>query len=88
MRSSGTIKTAELTASFCLLERVIGPAMVHVDKGITDGLERASASSQEWEMLLSGSKNLVEVEQVKAHRTKKEKERHVAISEVRHRRQL
>ena len=47
----GTLKTeleaqrimerAELTAFWCLLRKVIGPAMVHIDnKGIIDGLWR------------------------------------------------
>ena len=36
-----TIKRAELTAFLCLLKKVIGPIMVHVDnKGITHGLWR------------------------------------------------
>ena len=33
------IKRAELTAFLCLLRKVIGPTMIHVDnKGIVDGL--------------------------------------------------
>ena len=36
-----TIKRAELTAFLCLLKKVIGATMVHVDnKGIIDGLWR------------------------------------------------
>ena len=36
-----TVKRTELTASLCLLKRVIGPVRVHVDnKGIVDGLRR------------------------------------------------
>ena len=37
-----TSKRAELTAFLCLLKKVIGPTMVHVDnKGIIDGLWRS-----------------------------------------------
>ena len=36
-----TIKTAELTAVWCLIREAVGPTMVHVDnKGIVDGLWR------------------------------------------------
>ena len=67
-----TIKRAELTAFLCLLMRVIGPVKVHVDnKGIIDGLwrgEKENAPNQELEMPMS-----VEVEHVKAPRTKKDK---------------
>ena len=42
-----TIKGAELTASLCLLKRVIGPIRVHVDnKGIIDGLRRGERMRQ------------------------------------------
>ena len=87
-----TIKRAELTASLCLLKRVIGPIKVHVDnKGIIDGLRRGARERIKpragdadlwikiWEELhLLTARNMdVEVEHVKAHRTKKE--RYVAL---------
>ena len=83
-----TIKRAELTAFLCLLKRVIGPVTVHVDnKGIIDGLRRGESKCikpragdadlwiKMWEELhdLAGRGISVEVEHVKAHRTKKEK---------------
>ena len=81
-----TIKRAKLTAFLCLLKRVIGPMKVHVDnKGIIVGLQRGErkcikAGDAEkwmkiWEELhhLAAREIVVEVEHVKAHRTKKEK---------------
>ena len=65
-----TIKRAELMAFSCLLRNAIGLTMVHVDnKGIIDGLWILI-----WEELhrLHQEGILVEVEHVKAHRTKKE----------------
>ena len=87
----------ELTAFFCLLLKVIGPIKVHVDdKGIIGGLWRGERKCIDpkagdadmwvkiWEGLhLPRSKEmLVEVEHVKAHRTKKGKKGHVAFREV------
>ena len=89
-----TIKRAELTAFVCLLKRVIGPIKVHVDhKGIIVVLWRGERECIKpragdadlwikiWEELhyLAETGILVEVEHVKAHRTKKEKERYVAF---------
>ena len=83
-----SIKRTELTAFFCLLKNVIGPIKVHVDnKGILDGLrkgekecikpraEDADLWTKIWEELhgRGGRGILVEVEHVKAHRTKKVK---------------
>ena len=83
-----TIKRAELTAFLCLLKRVVGPIKVHVgNKGIIDGSRKgenkcikpragdADLWIQIWEELhgLAERGILVEVEHVKAHRTKKEK---------------
>ena len=83
-----TIKRAELTAFFCLLKKVIGLIKVHVDnKGIIDRLWKGESKCIDpntgdadlrikiWEELqLQRSKEiLVEVEHVKAHRTKREK---------------
>ena len=97
----GTIKRAELTAFLCLLRKVCGPIKVHVDnKGTIVGYEkvRKSVLSQEPEMQTCGKMweelhklvkrgILVEVEHVKAHRTKKGKEKkNDAIWEVLHRR--
>ena len=84
-----TIKRVELTAFLCLLRKVCGPIKVHVDnKGIIDGLRKfekvcikprtGDADLREnWEELQELVKRgiLVEVEHVKAHRTKKEKKR-------------
>ena len=40
-----TIKSLELTAFSCLLQRVIGPVRVHVDsKGIFDGLRKGESN--------------------------------------------
>ena len=79
-----TIKRAKLTASLCLLKRVIG--LMKVDnKGIIDGLRRrerqcikagdAEKWMKIWEELhhLAAREIVVEVEHVKAHRTKTEK---------------
>ena len=83
-------RTMELTAFLCLLRKVCGPIKVHVDnKGIFDGLRKAESkcikprardadlwiniSEEPHELLKRGI--LVEVEHVKAHRTKKEKEK-------------
>ena len=83
-----TIKSAELTAFLCLLKKVIGPIKVHVDnKGIIDGQWRGERKCIDpkagdadlwikiWEELhLLVSKEIsVEVEHVRAHRTKKDK---------------
>ena len=61
-----TIKRAELTAFLCLLKEVIGPTMVHGD---------AHMSIKIWEELhlLVSKEILVEMEHVKAHRSKKDK---------------
>ena len=79
-------KRAELTAFLCFLKKVTGPIKVHVDnKGIRDGLWRGNPSIRKLVMLTCGSKTweelhlfvsqeiVVEVERVKAHRTKKDK---------------
>ena len=83
------IKREELTAFVCFLKKVIGPIKVHVDKKrIFDGLRteqkeciKPRAGDADlwivvWEELhgLAGRGILVEVEHVKAHRTKKEKQ--------------
>ena len=82
-----TIKRAKLTAFLCLLNKVIGPIKVHVDKkGIIDGLWKGESKGidpkagdadlwKNWEELyFLVSKNiLAEVEHVKAHRTQKDK---------------
>ena len=82
-----TIKRAELTAFLCFLKKVIGPITVHVDiKGIIDGLRKGekecirprAGDADLWikcEEIQSLAERgiLVEVEHVKAHRTKKEK---------------
>ena len=84
-----TIKMAELTAFLCLLKKVIGPMKVHVDhKSIIDGPWRGERKCTDpkagdadmwikiWEEqlhLLSSEEKLVQVEHVKAHRTKKDK---------------
>ena len=85
-----TIKSAEPTASSCLLKRVIGLIKVHVDnKGIIDGLWRGErkcvnpkAGDAElwikiWEELhsLAARDIVVEVEHAKAHRTQKAKKK-------------
>ena len=85
-----TIKRAELTAFLCLLRKVSGPIKDHVDnKGIIDGLRKgekvcimssaghADLWIKNWEELHELEKRgiPVEVEHVKAHRTKKEKEK-------------
>ena len=75
----------QLTAFSCLLNRVIGPIKVYMDnKGIIDGLRRGCIKPRAKDAdftdqnvgrtALSGRNGiLVEVEHVKAHRTKKEK---------------
>ena len=91
-----TIKRAELTAFLCLLRKVCGPI-----KGIIDGLRKGEKECikprardadlwiQIWEELhgLAEGGILVEIEHVKADRTKKEKEKYDAVCKVRHRRQ-
>ena len=84
-----TIKRAELTAFLCFLKNVIGPIKVHVhNNGIIDGLWRGESKcigpaagdadfvdqdlGRELHLLMSKD-ILVQVEQVKAHRTKKDK---------------
>ena len=84
-----TIKRAELTAFLCLLKKVIGPINVHVyNKGIIDGLRQGEKEcikpragdtdlwKKTWEEIHSPVDKCisVQVEHVKAHRTKKEKE--------------
>ena len=84
-----TIKRAELTAFLHLLKKVIGPIKVHVDnKRIVDGLQRGGKECinpragdadlwiRIWEELRQLMKRgiQVEVEHVKAHLRKKEKE--------------
>ena len=86
-------KRAELTAFLCLFQKVIGPILVHVDsKGIIDGLWRGERKCIDpnagdadlwikiWEELhlLLSKEMLVEVEHVKAHRTRNDK-KHVAF---------
>ena len=81
------IKRAELTAFWCFLRKVCGPTKVHVDnKGIIDGLRKGEKECIKpragdadlwikiWEEVHELVKRgiLVEVERVKAHRTKKE----------------
>ena len=62
-----TIKRADLTACVCLLKRVIGPIKVHVDnKGDYCWITKRMHGLAERGIL-------VEVEHVKAHRTKKDK---------------
>ena len=80
-----TIKRAELAAFLCLLKKMIGP--ITKELSMDHEKERKSVSSQEREMLICGYKiweelhglvergTLVEVEQVEAQRTKKEKKR-------------
>ena len=84
----GRIKAA-LTAFLCLLRKVSGPIKAHVDnKGIIDGLRKGekecfkprAGDADLWkireeihELVKKGI--LMEVEHVKAHRTKKEKEK-------------
>ena len=83
-----TIKRAELTAFFCLLNEVIGTIKVYVgNKGIIDGLWRGerkcivpkAGDADLWIKILEelhlpmSKEGMVEVERVKAHRTKKEK---------------
>ena len=85
-----TIKRAELTAFLCLVGKVCGPIKIHVDtKGRIDGLRRGEKECVKpragdsdlwignWEKLHELVKRsiLVEVAHVKAHRTKKEKEK-------------
>ena len=82
-----TIKRAELTSFLCLLRKAIGPTVVHVDnKVIIDGLWRgemkcigAKAKDADLWILIWKEVHrvhqegiLVEVEHVKAHRSKKE----------------
>ena len=97
-----TIKRAELTAFLCHFNRVIGPVRVHVDnKRIIDGLYemekvkgiKPTAGDADlwiaiWEELhgLAERCILVEVEHVKAHRTKKEKKHMSQFEMVCHRR--
>ena len=84
-----TIKRA-LTAFLCLLRKVSGPIKVHVDnKGIIDGLRKGEKEClkpragdahlwiKNWEELheLVNTGISVDVAHVKAHRTKKEKEK-------------
>ena len=86
----GTIKRAELTAFLCFLRKVCGPIKVHVDnKGTLDGLQKRKKEGikpgagdadlwiKMWEELHELVKRgiLVEVAHVKAHRTKKEKDK-------------
>ena len=73
-----TIMRSELTAFLCLFRKVSGPIKVHVEnKGMIDGLRKAE--KRVWlkflEELHAPVKRgiLVEVEHVKAHRTKKVK---------------
>ena len=83
-----TIKRAELTAFLCVLNKVIEPIKVHVDnKGIIDGLWRGEKKGIDskagdadlwvkiWDELhlLMSKEIFVEVEHVRAHRTKKDK---------------
>ena len=71
-----TIKRAELTAFLCLLKIVIGPIKVHLNnKGKKPRAGDADLWIKIWEELhgLAERCILVEVEHVKAHRTKKEK---------------
>ena len=83
-----TIKRAKLTAFLCFLKKVIGPIKVHVgNKGIGDGLWKAemkcidpkAGDADLWinireELHHPISRDIVvEVEHVKAHRTKKDK---------------
>ena len=86
-----TVERAELTAFLCLTRKVRGPIKVHVDnKGIIDGSRKGekecikprAGDADLWikfweENYMNWSKRgiLVEVEHVKAHRTKKEKEK-------------
>ena len=83
-----TIKRAELTAFLCLLKRIIGPIEVHVDNKRKCGwvMERECINPRAgdavlwikiWEELhsLAVRHIPVEVEHVKAHRTKKEQEK-------------
>ena len=78
-----TIKRSELTACLCLLEKVIGPTKVYVDnKGIIDGLWRGerkcmslkAGDADLWMKIWEELHILLEVEHVKVHRTKKEKQ--------------
>ena len=96
-----TMKRAELTAFLCLLKKVIGPIKVQVDnQGTIDGLRKGekecikprAGDAGLWKTVgklhvLVERSILVEVEHVKAHRTKKEKEQYVTVSEVCHGRQ-
>ena len=83
-----TIKRAELTAFLCLLNKVFGRIKVHVDnKGIIDGLWRGERKCLDrkggdvdmwitnWEELnlLVSKEMLVEMEHVKVHCPKKDK---------------
>ena len=84
-----TIKRADLSAFLCFFGKVCGPRKVHVDnKGIIDGLRKGEKESikpgagdadlwKNWEELHELVKRgiLVEVEHVKAHRTKRETEK-------------
>ena len=64
-----TIKRAELTAFLCLLRKVSGRIKVHVDnKGIIDGVRIG-----EKECIKPRAEDAMELEHVKAHRTKKAK---------------
>ena len=83
-----TIERAELTAFFCLLTRIVGPTTAQVDnKGIIDGLWRGEVKcvgpqakdADLWILVreevsrIHQESMLLEVEHVKAHRSKKEK---------------
>ena len=85
-----TIKRAEVTAFSCLLRKVIGSIKVHVDNnGIIDGLRKGEKECikpragdadlwlKKWEELHELVKRgiPVEVEHVKAHRTKRRKKK-------------
>ena len=74
-----TIKRAELTAFLSLLRRIVGPTTAHIDnKGISVGLWKGerSALARRRRTLICGfscGRTFPEVEHVKAHRSKKEK---------------
>ena len=84
-----TIKSAELTAFLCLLKKVIGPTKVYVgNKGLLMGCgeEQGNALIRKLVMQTCGStsgkscicdcrKILVDVEHVKAHRTRRIRKR-------------
>ena len=72
-------RTIKRAAFLCQQKRVIGPVRVHVDnKGIIDGLQRGESKRKKpraGDHDLTERGILVDVERVKAHRTKKEKEK-------------